>query len=790
MQMQWLTLRKFKSKSPDVRFEAVKEMLESGDPRYVDPLLDALKDDWAAIRVVSAEALGKLGDERATEDLVSALQDKDRSVRSSAARALELLGWKPDDLDGIKRDPSQDVRTNAKSDRSRISSLIASLGHPENGTKASIALGSIGETAVAPLLEALGAGDPWMRHNAVIALGAIGDSRSIGKLAELVKEGVPGAACAIAAIGGPEAIEVLFNALESPRTEARAAAANALGKSGEPRAVGPLIEAARKRMNDFDSIAPALGELRDPAAAPFLITNIKREAAANALRSIGSRAVVALIEKLDSMDIEVRRSAAEVLGAIGDPRAIAPLAERIRFGRHILYALEALDWEPANIDQRVLKNLAHGRLDEVLDEGPGALQPLMDAFDNEDMYIRNAASSVMPRFGAAANKKLIDALKDERIRVRTRAASTLAAIGDAKVVAPLIAAMKDDLSVEIVEALGRLGGDRAVNALLSVLRDMEAVALDRSDARKGKRRPAHAERAAAARALGLYVNQEEVLEALTFALDDDNPIVREAALEAAGDSVDSRAVESLLAMLSVERAFVVDKASVQLRISSAVRPAIDALARLSDSRAPSAFLATIRSAAFSSVLEAAVGGLTYLIERAGPSLAEEDLQNVLELPDSQTYSFDDVQNGRAVKKIVTADCTRVKWLAGEELARRQPVILKEAEPQPQSIEETPDEAISVSSALVPELTANPGVAQSISHEPAVKALAVVAEDARPRPAVAANLTDSWLAGQDILVICDCGERAYVRAQFAGKRGKCKVCGGAVTVPELNHAARV
>jgi hypothetical protein len=40
----------------------------------------------------------------------------------------------------------------------------------------------------------------------------------------------------------------------------------------------------------------------------------------------------------------------------------------------------------------------------------------------------------------------------------------------------------------------------------------------------------------------------------------------------------------------------------------------------------------------------------------------------------------------------------------------------------------------------------------------------------------------------LLVKCACGAEAYVSAQFAGKRGKCKVCGEPVVVPEAEGVA--
>ena len=42
--------------------------------------------------------------------------------------------------------------------------------------------------------------------------------------------------------------------------------------------------------------------------------------------------------------------------------------------------------------------------------------------------------------------------------------------------------------------------------------------------------------------------------------------------------------------------------------------------------------------------------------------------------------------------------------------------------------------------------------------------------------------------RQILVKCACGEEAYVNPRFAGKRGKCKVCGEEVVVPDTSELA--
>lgn len=66
---------------------------EIGDSRAVNPLIEALKNDYDDNRQAAAWALGEIGDERAIEPLAYvAKNDKDLSVREAAAEALEKIG--------------------------------------------------------------------------------------------------------------------------------------------------------------------------------------------------------------------------------------------------------------------------------------------------------------------------------------------------------------------------------------------------------------------------------------------------------------------------------------------------------------------------------------------------------------------------------------------------------------------------------------------------------------------------------------------------------------------------
>ena len=70
----------------DARWALVK----MGEPA-VEPLIQALQDEYWRVRMHAAGILGDIGDARAVEPLVQARQDEYRRVRYAAARALEKI---------------------------------------------------------------------------------------------------------------------------------------------------------------------------------------------------------------------------------------------------------------------------------------------------------------------------------------------------------------------------------------------------------------------------------------------------------------------------------------------------------------------------------------------------------------------------------------------------------------------------------------------------------------------------------------------------------------------------
>jgi HEAT repeat protein len=106
----------------------------------------------------------------------------------------------------------------------------------------------------------------------------------------------------------------------------RLAAASALGRIGDSRAVDPLIDALDDQQGVNEVAALALGEIGD------------------------SRAVEPLINALGDENWEVRSSAAKALGKIGDDRAVEQLINLLRDKNenvrwHAVQALEAITGE-------------------------------------------------------------------------------------------------------------------------------------------------------------------------------------------------------------------------------------------------------------------------------------------------------------------------------------------------------------------------------------------------------------------------------------------------------------
>jgi HEAT repeat protein len=134
------------------------------------------------------------------------------------------------------------------------------------------------------------------------------------------------------------------------------------------------------------------------------------ELAAQALVSIGSRAVDPLLGALKQPQWVARRNAAWALGALEDGRAVKPL-------------MSALGDREADV--RAKAAWALGALDDHV-----AMEPLAGALKDSDARVRRQAAWALGALGdSRATSGLIVALKDSDAGVRRQAAWALGAIG-------------------------------------------------------------------------------------------------------------------------------------------------------------------------------------------------------------------------------------------------------------------------------------------------------------------------------------------------------------------------
>jgi hypothetical protein len=171
------------------------------------------------------------------------------------------------------------------------------------------------------------------------AIKPVRSPRTVVELVAATKDSddtVMSAACqALKNIVGAKA-KLLLGALTDPHARVRAAAATALGNSGDACAVEPLLEMIRDG-NEMvvEAVAEALGNARDTRAVESLTKMVEnpneaiRRRAVESLGRIGDRrAVPVLMEALDSGNIETKLAAA-AFARIDDPRSVKPLLDRV-----------------------------------------------------------------------------------------------------------------------------------------------------------------------------------------------------------------------------------------------------------------------------------------------------------------------------------------------------------------------------------------------------------------------------------------------------------------------------
>lgn len=445
------------------------------------------------VRTAAAAALGRIGGDGSVEALIAALKYPDSSdVHCAAAEALGKIG-----------------------DSRAVVPLAEALAGPDSDSyereAATLALGELGtDGAVEPLIMALRDEIREVRRAAAVALGEVVDS-------EVMDSEVVDSA----------ATESLIAALEDPDADVREVATEDLGKMGDG-AVEPLMVAV---------IAPS-SLVR--AAAAKALARVLVSISPPAVEALSGR-VDLLVVCLDSRDAALRKSAARLLGKIGNARAIEALVGALTSDSPGVVeaaadALEGLRWRPP---ERNASGAAYwasqGDSEKCVEIGAVGVPSLIVALGGLHQTTRLTAAKALVRMGAPVVDPLVEALADGSRQVRSNAARVLGDIGDVRAVGPLVAGLSDPnegVRIAARDALVEFGAP-AVQPLIEVLRGSREWEVYLCEL--------------AAQALMLIGSP--AVEPLMAVLEDKDVLVRWTAAEALGKIGDKRAVSSLVAAL-------------------------------------------------------------------------------------------------------------------------------------------------------------------------------------------------------------------------------------------------
>ncbi len=434
--MLWLTLRQLRTGTVGTRRKAAKDLWLDPKPRALNALGEAaLTDPDGEVRRVAAATLGRLDHPGRYEALLKALKDSDPEVIKSAMAGLRratdervirgLVSLLQHSNFGVRNCAAQTIDTIrwVPKDREERIWFQVAKGWYERAA-------SSGAEAIPALQLTLQTGPVGAAVRAVEALGLISDPRIPKLLRSALESEEPAvriaAADALGKVGGSEAVETLTICLRNRHVQVRVAAVQALGILRAAEATGRICKLLRdKEWEVRQEAAVALGRLANPEACEPL---------------------AAVLEDEDS---DVREAAAMALGRIGDRRAVGPL-------------ILALKDEVVSV--RRIAAMALSRIDPdwaSLPETRDAAEQLKLAIQDAEPAIRFFVAQLLVNLGELSPDAVFGFAPEDHLAspaVKRRRMATHLFIG-------MLEDPDRDIRQAAAEALGRLGGDRARQAL-------------------------------------------------------------------------------------------------------------------------------------------------------------------------------------------------------------------------------------------------------------------------------------------------------------------------------------
>jgi HEAT repeat protein len=325
--------------SPDERTRAValelacdltRELGAGGDPELRREIRNSLRQGIESrdsnVALSAARCLGEWGEEQDAEALVAAAENGTEEVARACGRSLLSLAERA--RDAVRKAVGRARLQGANS--APLAAVMGNLGGPD---------------ALARLKTALGSQDPSLRRQAVAGVAKLGGTEAADLVTFfLADENLDVQVTAAGALGSlrdregrPVGSDALLAALRSGPPAVQAAAARALGETGDSRAEPALRERVR---GDDPAVAlaalEALGQLGSPDLDDLLVEALSspdEEVVKQALIAMGDlgseRAVERIAIALEHPGWDVRRLAADLLGGLRRREAAGALLARL-----------------------------------------------------------------------------------------------------------------------------------------------------------------------------------------------------------------------------------------------------------------------------------------------------------------------------------------------------------------------------------------------------------------------------------------------------------------------------
>jgi HEAT repeat protein len=452
-------------------FPAIDALTSIGEPNVAFRLVPLLEDEL--LRIPAAEALCQLGDEDVVAPLVSLL-NKQGAPSAIIVQALAILHNRYERLFkeathieeivsrlineiGVQNllNALEEVNGDGLRELAIVlgwlegpaveRALTRLLGKPKARKEVIEALVRHGSEVVELLIEQLDSEDLETKQASIMALGRIGDNRSVPHLVRILGQNgglTIVVAGALAKIGDRQAFDALLEMIGHPDAAVRQSIIASINSLGHPEMAKRAVEI-----------------LRDPN--PF-----KRESAVKIAGYFGyDECVELLLECCKDPEESVRRAAIEHLPYLDDKRVLPVL-------------VDALGKEAPRIRAAAAQALAQI-------ESRDAYPHLIKALEDADPWVRYYGARSIGRHGYHDAIELLARLaqQDKAQQVRIAAMEALGRIGGARAVsilAPFIETRDRDLARAALKSLGMINHPDAMPPLLAALRSPNS--LDRIDA--------------------------------------------------------------------------------------------------------------------------------------------------------------------------------------------------------------------------------------------------------------------------------------------------------------------